>query len=108
MKQLFYCIAFLALFSCSNNKYKELVTNHIQTYQGTVYDLQIKYSQFDVSDLTVQDSIDILNRICESKRKEKINDIKVIVDIEKESILKYKKNLENDPDNFNLKEIEKQ
>ena len=64
MKQKYLCvILLLALCSCNSNKtYKETIVKALETNSDTEVrtDLQIKFLEFSTSEITVADSITIL------------------------------------------------
>ena len=100
MKHLFYSIALMALLvSCSENKYQKLMTDYVETHQGTKYDLKVKYTKFELSDIKVQDSIDILNKKYEAEKAKRIGNIKSIIEIEEEYIRNREKETYFDPNN---------
>ena len=74
MKHLFYFITLITLLmSCLDNKYEKLITEYLETDSKTRIDLKIKYSKLEVSDLTVQDSIDILQDKYETEKQTQKN-----------------------------------
>lgn len=76
MKKLFYILS-LILFSCSDysNAQEQLIIDYLETSSGGVKtDLKIKITNLEVSDITVADSIAILE---EKYKKEKLSKINV-------------------------------
>lgn len=102
-KPLLYLTLLLSLFflfSCSSDKYKGLFTDYLQTHDGTKYDLKVKFSKFDLSDVTIQDSIDILNDIYEKEKAKKLERVQSLITLEETSINNYKERLKSNPNNF--------
>jgi len=76
MKKLLYILS-LILFSCSDysNAQEQLIIDYLETSSGGVKtDLKIKITNLEVSDITVADSIAILE---EKYKKEKLSKINV-------------------------------
>jgi len=96
MKTLLYTFIFsLCLSSCSaqTSEYEKATTDFLETQNGVKTDLQIKYSKFDLSDITVADSISILNEIFETERNKKIQSIEQTIKQKEKSIQEEKDNL---------------
>lgn len=78
MKKLYFLILFpLVWFSCySPSNYEKAIIDYLQTdKKGVKTDLQIKFLSIDVSDITVADSIAILQQQFEAEKAEKIESI---------------------------------
>jgi len=75
MKKLLYILS-LILFSCSDysNAQEQLIIDYLETSSGGVKtDLKIKFTNLEVSDITVADSIAILQEEYEKEKFKKID-----------------------------------
>lgn len=76
MKQtlLSFCLLFIAV-SCNdtNNVYKTTVLDYLQTKNGIKTDLKIKFQKFELSDITVGDSIKVLQERFYTEKQKKID-----------------------------------
>lgn len=75
MKQILLPIA-LVLFATScaetDNVYKNTVIDYLQTENGIKTDFKIKFTKFELSDITVADSIKILQEKYQTEKQKKI------------------------------------
>lgn len=89
MKILFCTLALMALFfgcSSSQSEYEKVITDFLETKNGVKTDLQIKYSKLDVSEISVSDSIAILQEQFEAEKAKKIQSIEQTIKLKEESI----------------------
>ena len=96
MKTLFYTFIFsICLSSCSSktSEYEKTITDYLETKNGVKTDLQIKYSKLDVSDISVADSISILNKKFEAEKNKKIQSIEQTIKHKEKSIAEQKNKL---------------
>lgn len=77
MKKVIYSLFSTLLLACSSSgKYEKAIADYIQTdSKGTWTDMKVEFQNLEVKDITVQDSIDILQQTFEADRKEKIEKI---------------------------------
>ncbi|MDN6316881.1 MAG: hypothetical protein L0J49_03345 [Lactococcus lactis] len=77
MKKTALLLLFITLSACNskenNEKQKRLIVETMQKDRnGTKTDLKIEFSKFDISDITVGDSISILNEEFQKKKEKQI------------------------------------
>lgn len=97
MKILFCTLALMALFfgcSSSQSEYEKVITDFLETKNGIKTDLQIKYSKLEVSDISVADSIAILQEQFEAEKAKKTQSIEQIIK-QKEASITEQKNSNN-------------
>lgn len=78
MRKLYFLILFpLVWFSCSSpSNYEKTIIDYLETdKKGIKTDLQIEFLSIDVSDITVADSISILQKQFEEEKAKKIESI---------------------------------
>ena len=104
MKHLFYSIALITLLvSCSDNKYEKLMTDYIEIHEGTRLNLNVKYSKFELSDITVQDSINLLNEAYEKEQIKRTKNVESFMQIELDYIESAKKQTYFDPNSSSFR-----
>lgn len=90
MKQFLLTLLVLSsLHACSpsDSEYKTVIKNNLEIDKdGKRTDLQIEFETFSISDITVQDSIDIINTNADKKRAERIQ-------LSENSIKSYEKSI---------------
>lgn len=96
MQTLFYtCIFTISLLSCSSkpSDYEKTITDYLETRNGVKTDLQIKYLKLDVSDISVGDSISILNENFEIEKRKKIQSIEQTIKHKEKAIAEQNEKL---------------
>ncbi len=94
MKQLLSSIViFLSLTSCttSNDVYKNTVLDYLQTGDGIKTDFKIEFQKFELSDITVADSIKILQEQYQAEKQKKIKSAQQSITHWEEAIEKQRK-----------------
>lgn len=73
MKKLFILFIFVVLFSCSaQSEYEKTILDYLQIENGIKTDFKIEFTRFEVSDITVADSITILQEQYLVEKQKKI------------------------------------
>lgn len=77
MSKIYLVLLSFILFSCtSQSKYEEVIKNYLETdKKGVKTDLQIEFISMDISDITVSDSIAILQNQFKAEKANKIETI---------------------------------
>lgn len=92
-----YSFIFIVLVcaSCSKrSEYERVITEALEITNGTRTDLQIKYSKLEVSDVTVGDSIAILQEYFEAEKEKKIRSAEKDVGRKEGAIAEQREKLE--------------
>lgn len=90
-KYLLFLILPFVISSCSTqSEYEKTIANYLQTGNGVKTDLKIEFLEMKVSDITVSDSIAVLQERFESERAKKIESAEKSVKHWQESIEKQK------------------
>jgi hypothetical protein len=79
MKKVFiFTVMTLLCLSCngSNSVYKKTIVDYLQTENGIKTDFKIEFQKFEVSDITVADSMKILQEQYQAERQKKIETAK--------------------------------
>lgn len=81
MKKLFFIISlYLVVSACSGqSKYQKAIVDYLETEKGVRTDLKIKFLDFDISDITVADSILYYQEKYTIEKEKKIKDAKASV-----------------------------
>ena len=74
MKQalLLLLVVFSSLCSGTNDIYKQTVVDYLQTEDGIKTDFKIEFQKFEVSDITVADSIKILQEQYQAEKQKRV------------------------------------
>lgn len=88
MNKIYSFIAIILIcVSCSpQSEHERVITDFLETENGTKTDLQIKYSKLKISDVSVGDSIAILQGRFEAEKAKKIGTIEKTIKLKEESI----------------------
>lgn len=88
MNKIYSFIAIISIcVSCSTqSEHEKIISDFLETENGTKTDLQIKYSQLEISNVSVGDSIAILQERFEAERAKKIETIEKTIKLKEESI----------------------
>lgn len=98
MKQILLLFCLLsASVSCSgtDNVYKTTVLDYLQTENGIKTDFKIEFQKFDLSDITVGDSIKVLQEQFQAEKQKKIESAQQLVTRFENAIEKQKKKGDN-------------
>jgi hypothetical protein len=97
MKQILLLLLIVSSISCSNlnDAYKQTVSDYLQTENGIKTDFKIEFQKFEVSDITVADSVKILQEQYQAEKQKKIETAQKSVQHWKNAIEKQQKK-END------------
>ncbi len=93
-KLLTIFIISLSTLSCTsqtNDVFKQTFKDALEMDNGVRADLDVKFTKFELSDILVKDSIQILQNIYETEKAKKIASEQKDVDLYKSRIEKYKK-----------------
>ncbi|MGI9527152.1 MAG: hypothetical protein ACR2MS_08595 [Weeksellaceae bacterium] len=93
MRNLIVILSSFVVLSCSSNsKEKEAIETFIETDgKGNKYDLDIKFDQLEISDVSVQDSIYLLEERFEKEKENKISSLEKMKALYEERVDKYSK-----------------
>jgi hypothetical protein len=96
MNKIYSFIAIISIcVSCSTqSEYERVITEALEITNGTRTDLQIKYSRLEVSDVSVADSIAILQEYFEAEKEKKIRSAEKDVGRKEGSIAEQREKLE--------------
>lgn len=94
MKRILFsiCLLFITV-SCNDkdNVYKTTVLDYLQTEDGIKTDFKIEFQKFDLSDITVGDSIKILQEQYQMEKQKKIDSAQQVVTRFEDAIKKQEK-----------------
>lgn len=92
MRKLFILLFFpLVISSCSaQSDSKKAIINYLETQNSVKTDLKIEFLSFDISDITVSDSISILQTQYESEKSQKVESAEKSITHWKNAIEKQK------------------
>ncbi|MDH6355888.1 hypothetical protein M2132_002238 [Dysgonomonas sp. PH5-45] len=91
MKQFILLLLFPLVVSCSaQSEYEKVIADYLQIENGVKTDLKIEFLEMNVSDITVSDSIQILNNEYQAEKEKRISDAQKSVEHWQNSIEEQK------------------
>lgn len=94
MRKLLYLIfvlSFISACSSAQSEYENIIREFLETRKGVRTDLKIKFEIINVSDILVQDSINIIKEEFESEQSKRIANIEQAIERYEKRIAEHKK-----------------
>lgn len=92
MRKLFIFPVIILLFiacNSTNDVAEKTVTDYLETEDGIKSDFKINFQKFDVSNITVADSIAILQDVFDKEKNKKIESAQKLMDLAKERVNRH-------------------
>lgn len=91
MKRIIVLLSVFTLIACSkNSKEKKAIENFIQTdKKGNKYDLDIKFDKLEISNVTVEDSILLLQEKFEKEKEKKLSSLNKMKSLFEDRVKEY-------------------